>query len=269
MLLQCLVFMFLLAVASVAVADYARGPQGMAFDRFDVQNNEYATKGSSKGLVDALDRAGLLTIVKNLVPEIHELLVKMEHLFHSLDRDRHRHIGDLNRVLGHLKDTWARAMLETMRGGASSIVDVNGFDAFLDKYQVLLNKAIRDDALEDSDVAVFLTQLEHLFRILKPTYAAIFLGLKDKGIPFILDWNLFSQTTKIVDKIPDNLFDPDMLGDLMKTPKDIMNQFATAFEDYYEQLMDSPIGQYVPLALGMINAATMNSARQRYDRSEL
>jgi len=243
----------------------------MAFDRFAVQNNEYPSKGAARGLIDALDRAGVLPIVKNLVPEIHELLVKMENLFHSLDRDRHRHISDLNRVLGHLKDTWAHAMNEMMRGGASAAVDVKGFNAFLAKYQELLDKAIRDDSLEDSDIAQFLGQLDHLFRLLESTFAALFYGLKDKGIPFILDWNLFSQTTKIVDRIPDDLFDPHLLGDLMKTPKDLMSQFAASFEEYFDQLMGSPIGQYVPLAIGMINAATMNSARQRFNenRSEL
>jgi len=270
-LLQCFVFLFIVAFASVAVADLQRGPQGMAFDRFAVQNNEYPSKGGARGLIEALDRAGVLPIVKNLVPEIHELLVKMENLFHSLDRDRHRHISDLNKVLGHLKDTWARAMNEMMRGGESGVVDVNGFNAFLAKYQQLLNKAIHDDSLEDSDIAQFLGQLDHLFRLLESTYAALYYGLKETGIPFMLDWYLFSQTTKIVDKIPENLFDPEMLGDLMKTPKDIMSQFAASFEAYFDQLMGSPVGQYVPLAIGMINAATMNSARQRYNdnRSEL
>jgi len=270
-LLQCLIVVLLLAVGCVADAPYGRGPQGMAFDRFAVQNNEYADKGSSRGLVEALDRAGVLAIVKNLVPEIHELLVKMENLFHSLDKDRHRHIDELNRILRHLKDTWARAMAEMMRGGASSIVTVNGFNSFLAKYQELLNKAIHDDDLEDSDVAQFLGQLEHLFRLLESTYAAIYYGLKESGIPFIVDWNLFSQTTKIVDKIPDDLFDEKMLGDMMKTPKEIMSQFAAAFEEYFNQLMGSPVGQYVPLAISMINAATMNSARQRFNenRSEL
>jgi len=58
---------------------------------------------------------------------------------------------------------------------------------------------------------------------------------------------------------------------MMKTPKEIMSQFAAAFEEYFNQLMGSPVGQYVPLAISMINAATMNSARQRFNenRSEL
>jgi len=267
-LLQCLALILFLAIGSVAVSG------GLAFDRFAVQNNDYTAKGP-RSLVNALDRAGVLAIVKNLVPEIHDMILKVENLFHALDRDRHRHISDLNRVLGHLKDTWSLAIDEMMSQKGSQVVDVNAFQAFLQMFKVLLDKAIRDDSLEGSDVVQFMDQIDHLFRVLESAYAVVYLGLpdilKEMRLPFAITWSLFSSTKQIVNLIPDNLFDPELLGDLMKTPKEMMNQFTVAFEDLFEKLMDSPYGQYIPVVTSMINAATMNAARQRFNenRSEL
>jgi len=254
-LLQCLALVLLLVAGAVP---------GMAFNRYDaVQNTEYANAGNTKSLIDVLDRAGVLPIVKNLVPEFHDLMVKMENLFHALERDRHRHIHDLNKVLGHLKDTWSRSLDEIMseKGRSSQIVDVNAFRAFLGKYKVLLNQAIQTDGLENSDIVQFMDQLDHLFRALESAYAVIFFGLKDLNIPFQLNWFLFSQTKMIVNMIPNNLFDAEMLGELMRTPKEMMNQFIGAIEELYEQLMDSHAGQYVPLIVNMIQ--TMSAARQQ------
>jgi len=275
-LLQCLALILFLAIGSVAVSG------GLAFDRFAVQNNDYTAKGP-RSLVNALDRAGVLGIVKNLVPEVGNLIVQMENLFHALDRDRHRHISDLNRVLGHLKDTWSLAIDEMMSQKGSQVVDVNAFHSFLEVYKVLLDRAIREDSLEGSDVVQFMGQLDHLFRVLESAYAAVYLGLKDilretglkdilmgMGIPSEITWSLFSSTKNIVNRIPNNSFDPELLGDLMRTPKEMMNQFTVAFEELFEKLMISPFGQWVPIVTGMINAATMNAARQRFnEKAEL
>jgi hypothetical protein len=257
---------FLLQCIALVLFLVAGAAPGMAFNRYDaaVQKNEYMNAGNTKSLVDVLDRAGVLPIVKNLVPEFHDLMVKVEKLFHALDRDRHRHIHDLNKVLGHLKDTWSRALDEIMseKRRSNEIVDVNAFRAFLEKYKVLLDQAIQTDGLENSDIVQFMDQLDHLFRALEAAYAVIFFGLKDLNIPFQLNWFIFSQTKLIVNMIPSNLFDPEMLGELMTTPKEMMNQFIGSIEELYEQLMDSPAGQYVPLIVNMIQ--TMSARQQRH-----
>jgi len=250
--LQCLALV--LFVIGCVVPSMADAP-AMAFDRFAVQNNEYSKTGSAKSLVDVLDRAGVLIIVKNLVPEFHDLVVKMEKLFHALDRDRHQHIHDLNRVLGHLKDTWSRSFDEILSERRPyDPVDVNAFHYFLEKYRMMLDRAIHADGLQNSDVGQFLDQLDHLFRALESAYAAIFLAMESFQLPFQLNWILFSKTKDIINQIPDNLFDAEMLGELMKTPKEMMNQFTTGFEEMYKQLMLSPAGQWVPLAINFMQA---------------
>jgi len=279
-LLQCLAFILVLALSSVAVSAYD-GPQGLAFDRFAVQNKDYAASGGPGGpqsLVRALEKRGVLAIVNNLVPEIRDVLVKMEELFHSLDRDRHRHIGELSRVLGHIKDTWPRAIDGMLAQGEFEFVTVSGFNAFMEKYKLLLDRAIHEDSLEDSDVAQFLTQMDHLYRGLESAYAAVYLGLEsfflEMGIPFPfqISWNMFSATKDIFKIIPNDIFATEVLVELMKQPKEILNSLTVTFEQFFQQLEKSQFGQFVPIVTSMIQAATMNIARQRQfneNRSEL
>jgi len=256
-LLLPLVLAFLMALCSMASADYMQ-------DRFTVQNSAYATKDVSGGLIDVLDRTGVLPIIKNLVPEIHDLLEKAEHLFHFMEKDRHAH--DLNKILGHIRDTWARALDEMMASRrASDLVDVNGFHAFLAKYQVLLDRAVHNDReLDGSDVVQFMAQLEHLFRALESAYAVVFFGLESLNIPIKLNWYLFSQSKMVLKMLPTNLFDPEMLGELMRTPREMMDQFTRTFEELFEQLIDSPVGQYVPLIVNMIQNM---SAKQHHNQN--
>lgn len=141
--LLSLVLAFFLAFSSMASAD-------LMFDRFAVQNSGYPTKDSTttKSLYDVLSRAGVLPIIHNLVPELGELLKNMEKMFHSLEKDRHAH--DLNKIMGHLKDTWFNTF-DNMRVQGTDILDVNTFHSFLVKYQELLDKAVtRDRELDGS-----------------------------------------------------------------------------------------------------------------------
>jgi hypothetical protein len=273
--------MLLIAFGSVAVSGFAAGPQNMAFDRFAVQNKDYAAPGGpgdSPSLVKALERRGVLGIVNNLVPEIRDLLVKMEGLFHSLDRDRHRHVDDLNKILGHIKDTWSRAIDEMMSQSKFQVVDVNGFNAFMEKYKLLLDRAIRKDSLEDSDVGQFLTQMDHLYRGIESAYAAVYLGLEtfflemNIPFPFVISWSVFSTTKEIFKIIPNDLFDTDQLSELMKQPKEMMTQLTVAFEQLFETLEKTQFGHFIPVVTSMIQAATLNAARQRQyneNKSEL
>jgi len=246
--LLSLVLAFFLAFSSMASAD-------MKFDRFAVQNNGYPTKDSTttKSLYDVLSRAGVLPIIHNLVPELGDLLRNMEKMFHSLEKDRHAH--DLNKIMGHLKDTWSNTF-DNMRVKGTDIVDVNAFHAFLTKYQELLDKAVsRDRELDGSDVVQFMAQLEHLFHALESSYAVAFLSLKDylAYFPFKLDWNFFSsKSQEILDKLPADLFDPNMLRELMKIPREMMGQLTTYFDEKYDELMQSPVGHMVPMLINMI-----------------
>jgi len=227
----------------------------LMYDRFTVQNNGYPTKDSAttRSLLDVLGRTGVLPIIKNLVPEFHDLLATMEELFHSMEKERHAH--DLNRIMGHLKDTWSRALDEVVVNG-TDIVDVSAFHAFLAAYQTLLDREVSSDReLDGSDVVKFMAQLEHLFHALESAYAVAFLSLKDflPYLPFKLDWTFFStQSQKIMDKLPADLFNPSMLRELMKIPREMMGQFTMVFEELYNELMKSPLGQVVPVVVNMI-----------------
>jgi len=260
-LLLSLVLAFLLAFSSMASADYM-------YDRFAVQNSGYASKDGSSGLLDVLDRTGVLPIIKNLVPEFHDLLTKVEHLFHFMEKDRHAH--DLNKILGHLRDTWSRTLDEMMiseKRRTTDLVDISGFNQFMTKYQKLLDKAVNSDRdLEGSDVVQFMAQLVHLFHAIEAAYAVVFLSLENLNIPIKLNWFLFSQSKLLFNMLPTNLFDPDMLGELMRTPREMMDQFTHVIEELFEQLMDSPIGQYFPLIRDMIYNM---SEKLRHDHKEL
>jgi len=247
-ILLSLVLAFFLSFSSMASAD-------LMYDRFTVQNNGYPTKDSAttRSLLDVLGRTGVLPIIKNLVPEFHDLLATMEELFHSMEKERHAH--DLNRIMGHLKDTWSRALDEVVVNG-TDIVDVSAFHAFLAAYQTLLDREVSSDReLDGSDVVKFMAQLEHLFHALESAYAVAFLSLKDflPYLPFKLDWTFFStQSQKIMDKLPADLFNPSMLRELMKIPREMMGQFTMVFEELYNELMKSPLGQVVPVVVNMI-----------------
>jgi len=245
----------------MVAADYP----DMAYERFAVQNTEYGSKLSGKSLLDVLEKRGVLLIFKNLVPEVLDLLKSVEQTFHFMEKGRHAH--DLNKILGHLKDTWSRALDDVMRSHSpSEVVDVNAFNTFVQRYQALLDTAISNDrGLEGSDVLRFSSQLEHLFRALESAYAVLYFALQDLHLPIQLTWMLFSPTRLIVKSIPDNLFDPNMLGDLMRTPRELMNQFTHAFDELFQQLMDSPAGQYVPLIINMIQSMSM---KQRSEHDE-
>jgi len=248
--LLSLVLAFFLAFSSMASAD-------MKFDRFAVQNNGYPTKDSTttKSLYDVLSRAGVLPIIHNLVPELGELLKNMEKMFHSLEKDRHAH--DLNKIMGHLKDTWFNTF-DNMRVQGTDILDVNTFHSFLVKYQELLDKAVtRDRELDGSDVVQFMAQLEHLFHALDSAYAVAFLSLKDylnlPYFPFRLDWDFFSsKSQEILQKLPADIFDPNMLRELTKIPREMMGQLTTYFDEKYDELMKSPVGHMVPMLINMI-----------------
>jgi len=243
-----LVLAFFLAFSSMASAD-------LMFDRFAVQNNGYPTKDSTttRTLHDVLSRAGVLPIIHNLVPELSDLLRNMEKMFHSLEKDRHAH--DLNKIMGHLKDTWSTTF-DNIRVKGTDIVDVNAFHTFIVKYQELLDKAVsRDRELDGSDVVQFMAQLEHLFHAIESAYAVAFLSLKDylSYLPFKLDWNFFSsKSQEILDKLPADLFDPNMLRELMKIPREMMGQLTSFFDEKYDELMQSPIGHMVPMLINMI-----------------
>jgi len=243
-----LVLAFFLAFSSMASAD-------LMFDRFAVQNNGYPTKDSTttRTLHDVLSRAGVLPIIHNLVPELSDLLRNMDKMFHTLEKDRHAH--DLNKIMGHLKDTWSTTF-DNIRVKGTDIVDVNAFHTFIVKYQELLDKAVsRDRELDGSDVVQFMAQLEHLFHAIESAYAVAFLSLKDylSYLPFKLDWNFFSsKSQEILDKLPADLFDPNMLRELMKIPREMMGQLTSFFDEKYDELMQSPIGHMVPMLINMI-----------------
>jgi len=269
------IFLFIVLGSAAAVS----GAGDMMFDRYSVQNNDYEPKdyyiqgGNGKSLVNALDRAGILDIIRNLVPEVVDLLVKLEKLFHALDEDRHRHIHDLNKVLGHIKDTWTRSLDEmTKEKGPMAVVDVNAFRAFLDKYKVLLNRAINSDGLQASDVVKFMDYLDHLLRSLEAAYAVVFFGLKDLGLPFQLTWSLLAMTKRVIYMIPANLFDADMLGELMQTPKELMSQLTSGVELFHKTIEEYGASAYFSIAVNMIqNFITQQQQKRQHDinRSEM
>jgi len=227
----------------------------LMFDRLAVQNNGFPTKDSTttKTLHDVLSRAGVLPIIHNLVPELSDLLRNMDKMFHTLEKDRHAH--DLNKIMGHLKDTWSTTF-DNIRVKGTDIVDVNAFHTFIVKYQELLDKAVsRDSELDGSVVVQFMAQLEHLFHAIESAYAVAFLSLKDylSYLPFKLDWNFFSsKSEEILDKLPADLFDPNMLRELVKIPREMMGQLTSYFDEKYDELMQSPIGHMVPMLINMI-----------------
>jgi len=225
------------------------------FDRFAVQNKGYPTKDSAttKSLYDVLSKAGVLPIIHNLVPELGDLLKSIDKMFHSLEKDRHAH--DLNKIMGHLKDTWSNTF-DKMAVKGTDIVDVNAFHAFIVKYQELLDVAVsRDRELDGSDVVQFMSQLDHLFHTLESAYAVAFLSLKDY-LPYLSitpDFDFFSSKSReILDKLPADLFDPNMLRELLKIPREMMGQLTTYFDEKYDELMRSSIGHMIPMFINMI-----------------
>jgi len=227
----------------------------LMYDRFAVQNSGYPTGDSTttKSLYDVLSKAGVLPIIHNLVPELGVLLKSIDKMFHSLEKDRHAH--DLNKIMGHLKDTWS-ITFDNIAVKGTDIVDVNAFHTFIVKYQELLDKAVsRDRELDGSDVVQFMSQLEHLFHTLESAYAVAFLSLKDY-LPYLSitpDFNFFSsKSQEILDKLPADLFDPNMLRELLKIPREMMGQFTTFFDEKYDELMRSQIGHMVPMVINMI-----------------
>jgi len=258
---------FFLTFSSIAFADY---PYRFD-DRLSVVQNEYAKNDANPGagsfgmLIDALDNAGLIGILRNLVPEFEKMVETLQGLFHAMQKERHAE--DLNKILGHFRDNWPVAINRMKKlKGSSSEVDLAGFMAFMEAYKTLLDDSISaDHSLGDSDVVKFMSQLTHLFNALESAYGSFYMGFKALNIPIKIDWNIFQTTNKLIQMIPEELIDAKFMSELLQAPSEVFHSLAKTIEDVNEQIRDSPIGQYVPLVLQVVENLVKNwVAQQEY-----
>jgi len=214
-------------------------------------------------LMDSLENIGLKRILENLLPEFRSMVDKLQGLFHSLQKDRH--VGDLNRIVGHFRDNWPRAIkLVRKEKGSGSEVDLAGFMAFMETYKKLLDESINADSnLENSDVVKFMDQLTHLFNALEAAYGNFYMAFKAFKIPIIITWDIFQATNKIVQMIPKELIDTQFFNELLQTPNLIFRELASTINTFNEEIRKSPIGHMVPIGLQVVESMVKNWVAQQ------
>jgi hypothetical protein len=259
---------FFFAFSSMAFADDAVRFGNAYGDRLAVQN-EYLNKNSGSpltSLIQALKNVGVWNIIINLAPEFEQMASTADGLFHTFQKEKHAE--DINIILGHFRDNWPIAINRMKKlKGSSAEVDINNFIEFMRTYQDLLDQSIhRDSQLEDSDIVKFMGQLTHLFNALESAYGNLYLTFKTLNLPIKIDWNIFQMSNKIVQMIPKELINTEFLKDIMQAPNAIFNELAQSIESLNDQIYDSPVGQYVPILLQVVENFVKNYVDQQNHR---
>lgn len=238
------------------------------FENANIQNREYSAKsgraapgqpsGPVDNLLNVLEENGLLNIVNNLVPAFEDMIKGAEGLFEFTDKQHHA--AHLNKILGHLKGTWSRAIDRSMQQQGKSSedsVDPKSFNSFVDTYKNLFAEAVKkDESLKNSDVVQFLHLMDHFFITLESTYAAIFFGLEELHIPIKPNWQLLVMSKFLVLAIPTNILDAQTLNQFMSAPRLMIEEVSKMIQEFFDQIRDTQYGMYVPLAVQFLENST-------------
>jgi len=264
---------FFLSFSSVSFADNLYNRYGGIQNQFGSQKS-----GSTvRNLIDTLDNVGLLKIVKIVVgPAFNHVVEALDTGFHHLNKEQH--VDDINRIVGHFKKSWFKAVSHMMEEAApGEIVDNEKFVEFMSLYQSLLDMAIRNDSyLEKSDVLKLLGQVNVLFSALDALYQAFFNTLENLEFTHLMTWNIFALTNGLVAGVPDKIIDFESMKEVLQTPNEILKGLDQSIQQLYQLVDESPIGNFLPSAIkfaeNTLKGWVENQQIQqnhRYNRGEL